>query len=296
VRELDRKNYYKNSRAQRRGRILRRCVQSIKVLLLLTGIGGTSLLFIMVHDALTQSPYFEARTITVEGNHRLSREVILKQAKIGLGDNILSVNVRRIRYRLLANPWIAAAEVERGLPDTIHIRVKERVPIAILDLNPPTRLASESVADSRFYLDEYGEIFKAVQASDEIKVPVVTGLRLSDIELGDYLRPRVFRAVMEALHLSRLHGTILPLHALHRIHADREMGLVLFAFEGGLAIKIGFGDYESKYNRLRDMTSYLNQEDQLLTIECIDLNDPDRVVVKPSRGVSLLGVGYRKEM
>jgi hypothetical protein len=34
----------------------------------------------------------------------------------------------------------------------------------------------------------------------------------------------------------------------------------------------------------------------LLDIECIDLNDLERVVVRPAGGVSLLGVCYRKEI
>jgi hypothetical protein len=75
------------------------------------------------------------------------------------------------------------------------------------------------------------------------------------------------------------------------------MGLTLVGFEKGLAIKLGFGDYESKFNRLRDMMSYFRQGgDELLNIACIDLNDLERVVVRPTGGVSLLGVAYRKEI
>ncbi|MBE9582021.1 MAG: FtsQ-type POTRA domain-containing protein [Proteobacteria bacterium] len=283
ARKRVRKNYYKNSLAKRTGRIIGRCVLSVKILLLMTGIGGTSLLFILAHDVLTQSSYFEARTITVEGNDRLSTEAILKQGKIKPHDNILEVNLRVLRDRLLANPWIAAVEVERELPDTIHIRVRERVPIAMVELNRP------------YYLSETGEIFKHVAPSDQTRAPVVTGLSLSDIDPSNPGRFPLFRAVMEVLHLSRLHGSILPPHGLQRIHADPEMGLTLFGFENNMAVKFGFGGYESKFNRLRDMISYLRRGGQLLNVGSMDLNDLDRVVIRPSRGVSLLGVCYRKE-
>ena len=284
VNKRTRKNYYKNSRPRRRPRIIRRCVLTAKLLLLLAGMGGTSLLFILVHDALTQNAYFQARTITVDGNQRLSREAILEQAGLKLHDNILLVNLGTALYRLLANPWIEAAEVERELPDAIHIKIAERYPIAMLDLG------------RRFYLDAGGEIFKRVEASDQIKAPVVTGLRFSDIDLNNPWRPGLFRDVMQVLRLSRLHGTVLPLRLLNRIHVDREMGLTLFAFESGLAIKLGFGGYESKYNRLRDMMSHLRPQARLSNIECIDLNDLDRVVVRPLRGVSVMGVSHRKEI
>jgi cell division protein FtsQ len=284
VRKRVRKNYYKNSLARKKERIVRRCVLFLKLWFVAVAMGGTSLLFILGHDALTQSAYFEAQTISVEGNHRLSKRTILEQAGVTLHDNILAMNLRLLRQRLLADPWICAAEVERKLPDSIHIRVRERAPVAILKLN---RL---------FYLDETGQVFKSVEPSDQVRVPVVTGLKVSDIDLNGQGHSPVFKAMMEVLHLSRLHGSILPLDAIHNIHADPEMGLTLCGFEKGLAIKLGFDEYESKFNRLRDMMSYFRRGDELLDIECIDLNDLERVVVRPAGGVSLLGVCYRKEI
>ena len=319
ARKQVRKNYYKKSRAQRRERIMTYCLSGLKIILLLGGMVGTSLLLILAYDAATQSSYFEARKITVEGNQRLSKETILKQAGLKLRDNILSVNLNTLCYRLMAHPWVAAAEVERQLPDTIHIRLKERVPIAIVDLN---RL---------FYLDEDGEIFEledrvmgqpdncswtarsevsnGVESSDRVRLPLVTGLALSDIDLNELSHSGLLKAVMEVLRLSRLHQNMTPLHPLHRLHVDRETGLTLYAFlppcklpaapdgapllagnavrqreagRNGVTIKIGFGDYESKYSRLRDVVSYLEKEDRFLRLESIDLNDSDRVVVRHS--------------
>lgn len=304
---------------------------------------GTSLLLILVYDAVTQSSYFEARAIMVEGNQRLSKDTILKQAGLKLHDNTLFVNLNTLRYRLIAHPWVAAAEIERQLPDVIHIRVKERVPIAIVELNrssslastPATRLPAPplpvncnagrggnggpsgarrtgheraGLAGRLFYLDEEGEIFKPVEPSDNVSVPLVTGLAVSDIDFNDQSRSRLFRAVMEALRLSRLHQNVVPLHALHSIHVDREMGLTLYAFfvpgnlsaarepafadkpgrgtqagRGAVAIRVGFGDYESKYSRLGDVVPYLKKKSGFLNLESIDLNDSDRVVVRPSQ-------------
>ncbi len=306
-----RKNYFKKSRVLRRQRVARRCLLCLKIMLLMGGIAGTSLFLILVYDAVTQSSYFKARTITVEGNQRLSRDTILKQAGLKLHDNILFVNLNTLRYRLIAHPWVAAAEIERQLPDVIHIQVKERVPIAIVELNRslPALLPSgarskghvrEGLSDRLFCLDEEGEIFKPVEPSDNVNVPLVTGLGLSDIDFNDQSRSRLFRAVMEALHLSRLHQNVVPLGDLHSINVDREMGLTLYAFfvqgdqsatrepafadkagRSMLAIKVGFGDYESKYSRLGDVVPYLKKKSGFLNLESIDLSDSDRVVVRP---------------
>jgi len=72
------------------------------------------------------------------------------------------------------------------------------------------------------------------------------------------------------------------------------------------AIKFGFGKYESKFSRLRDMVSYLKRQDGFLNLQYVDLDDADRVVVRPSvagqagtpsvAGGSGTGLDRRKEV
>ena len=297
ARKQVRRNYYKNSLVRRKQRFIRRCCLGLKIMSLVGGLTGTSLLLILAYDAVTQSSYFEAKTITVEGNRELSKGKILKLAQLKRHDNILSLNLNTLHRRLVAHPWVAAAEIERTLPDTIHIRVNERVPIAIVDL------------DRLFYLDEKGDIFKPVESSDKARVPIVSGLALLDFDFEDPWRSGLFRSVMEVLRLSRRHENVMQLHMLHRIHVDRDMGLTLFASlrpynlpgspvfapaistesdrgtpsgRSAVAIKVGFGNYESKLSRLRDIVSYLEQERGFLNLQFMDLEDTDRVVVRPS--------------
>lgn len=308
ARKRVRKNYYKNSRARRRQQIIRRWLLGLRMMVLAGGMAATSLLLILAYDAVTQTSYFEAQKITIEGNKELSKGTVLKHAGMRLRDNILAVNLNAIRYRLIAHPWIADADVERELPDTIHIRVQERIPLAIVELDRPAGGAGGSVAGGLFYLDEKGSIFKPVEPSDKARVPVVTGLSLADIDFDNPGHSSLFKTVMEALHLSRLQKDLLPSYALHRIQVDREMGLTLHASlaphnlyaspvyapipassatremragGGVVAIKVSFGGYESKFSRLRYLVSYLKQEDGSLNIQFIDMSDSDRVVVKP---------------
>lgn len=292
-----RKNHYKNSGELRRQRLAGLCLCGLKIMLIAAGMMGTSLLLIFVYDLATQSSYFEAETITVEGNQRVSSEVILKQAGLRLRDNILSVNLNAVRHKVMANAWIAAAEVERELPGAIHIRVRERVPVAIVQLNRP------------YYLDEDGEIFKPVEPRDIPRIPVVTGLPVSEIDFSDPWRSRHFAAVMEVLQSSLEGNNVIPLGTLRRINVDTEMGLTLHVSfpsrnmpddslsaadheaatgrgdNAGLnvvAIRVGFGDYESKCDRLGRMVALLNRENRLLNPVFIDLNDYDRIVVRHS--------------
>jgi cell division protein FtsQ len=278
------KNYYRNSRARKRTQILRRCVRSAKILTVLLAFGAVSFLFILAHDALVQSPYFKAENIAVAGNHRLSTQAVLEQAKIGVGDNILQVNLKLVRYNLLANPWIASADVERDLPNIIRIRIREHEPVAVVELGRP------------FLLSDSGEVFKSFDPADDVQVPMVRGLSPSDVDPTRSGQSPALRAVMEVLRLTRLYGSVLPTISAQSVQVDHEMGLTLQGFENGMAVRLGFGDYESKLNRLRDMIAYLRGGEQLLNVGLMDLNDLDRVVVRPSAREALLEVCYRKEM
>jgi len=259
-------------------------VRSAKILTVLLAFGAVSFLFILAHDALVQSPYFKAETIAVAGNHRLSTQAVLEQAKIGVGDNILQVNLKLVRYNLLANPWIAGADVERDLPNIIRIRIREHEPVAVVELGRP------------FLLSDSGEVFKSLDPADDVQVPMVRGLSPSDVDPTRSGQSPALRAVMEVLRLTRLYGSVLPTISAQSVQVDHEMGLTLQGFENGMAVRLGFGDYESKLNRLRDMIAYLRGGEQLLNVGLMDLNDLDRVVVRPSAREALLEVCYRKEM
>jgi len=257
------------------------------------GLTGISLLLILAYDAVTQSPYFEAKKITVKGCRKLSRGKILELTGLKIHDNILSMNMHTLRDTLVADPWIESAEIERTLPDEIHIQVRERVPIAIVDF------------EGFYFLDENGEIFKAVEASDKVAVPFLTGLSLAGFDFENPWGSKVFESVMEALELCRRHDAPIPFAALHRVQVDKDMGLTLYASLtpygprgvatytpavarsaqiaiSPVAIKIGFGRYESKFSRLREMITYLKQRDGFLNLQYVDLDDTDRVVVRPS--------------
>jgi cell division protein FtsQ len=256
---------------------------SLKALAFLVGTTLVSLVFILAHDALTQSRYFNARTITVDGNQRVSLERILELGQINVGDNILAMNLKLLRQRLLNNPWIADVELERELPDTVHIVVKEHIPAAIVHF------------DRDYFVSSTGQIIGAVSEADKIDVPRLTGLTIADFASKSTRRSPESTAFLKVVELSCLDGSILPLHKIERIDIDPQIGVTLSAFENRIAIKLGKSGYTGKFNRIRDMIAYLREGEHLRHVACIDLNDLDRVVVGAVEKKSLLGVCYRKE-
>jgi len=272
-----RSNYYKNSTAKKRNRIIKRLVFCIKTAVVVAALQLVSFLFLFSYDFLTQCDYFRAEKLVVTGADRLSEKQILQQAQMKKGINILSVNLSMARKRLLAHSWITEAQVSRDLPSEINIRIKEQKPLAILDLG------------RKFLINTSGEIFKEMAVSYPDQLPIVSGLEFSDINVCDKPRSIPFKAVMNVLELGQKSNSVLPYKLIKRIQVDREIGLTIYAFERIKVIKIGYNDYPNKYARLKNILAHLKKRRGFSHLKSIDLNNLNRIVVNPTKRKSPAG-------
>ena len=266
-----RKNYYKNSNARKRNKMLKRFVFGLKLMVVGTALVFISLLFVFSYDFLTQCDYFKAEELMVNGTHRLTQNQVLQQANIATGVNIFSVNLSKVRKRLLAHSWIEDAEVRRDLPSGINIRVKEQEPLAVLDLG------------RKFIINTHGEIFKEMDKADHCNLPMISGLEFSDINVKGESRSIPFDSVMKILGLGQKSESVLPYSLIKKIHVDREMGLSIYAFDNIREIKIGYNNYQDKYAMLKDVLFYLEKNGGFSRLESIDLNNLNRIVVSPAK-------------
>lgn len=279
-----RKNYYKNSNANKHAKIIQRFTFCLKMIVGIAALSIMSLCFIFGYDFFTQYDCLRTESLIVTGNDKLSEKQVTKQAQINKGVNILSVNLSMTRKRLLAHPWISEAEVARKLPNQIVIRIKEHKPLAILDIG------------RKFIINIHGEIFKEKSESDTENLPVISGLKFSDLNIpgephpsyskvrgGEYAHDTPFDAIMAVLQLGQEAESILPNRLIKKIRVDREMGLTLYMldYESGRikAIKLGYNDYTNKYDRLKNMLFYLNKRKRFSDFDSIDLNNLNRIVV-----------------
>ena len=266
-----RRNYYKNSAAKKRNKIIQRLIVCIKTTAVVTALLVVSFLFIFSYDFTTQCDYFRADRLMVTGENRLSEKQVLQQAQIKKGRNIFSLNLSKARKRLLAHSWIVEAEVSRELPSGINIRIQEHKPLAILDLG------------RKFIINTSGEIFKEMAASDPDHLPIINGLRFSDINVRGKPLSIPFKAVMNVMELGQKSESVLPYKQLKLIQVDREMGLTIYAFDRIKAIKIGYNNYPNKYAKLKNILLYLKKRRGFSHIESIDLNNLNRIVVNPMK-------------
>jgi cell division protein FtsQ len=291
-RKKPRKNYRKGAKAKQRFTFLRRFLIAFNVVVGIAALLATSGLFILVYDVITQCDYFRAQNLKIAGMQRLTEKQIVQQARVGKGMNVLAVNLSVVRKRLMAHPWIAEAEVRREIPTGLYIRIKEHVPLAIVEL------------DRKYIINEQGQVFKEWTASDPDTLPLVSGLQPADFMAQDNkagvlppqragrrekltLKPhpsvRPLEAVMQVLTLGKQARSILPNCDIKQIRVDREIGITLEAFRHIKTIVLGYQNYPLKYSMLKNILKYRKQKRNFPDFDRVDLNNVNRIVVNPVR-------------
>jgi cell division protein FtsQ len=71
------------------------------------------------------------RAIEVKGRERLAPETLRRAIDVAPGAPILFVDIEQVRQRVESLGWVERATVERRLPQTIAVSVRERVPFAL---------------------------------------------------------------------------------------------------------------------------------------------------------------------
>ncbi len=263
-----RKNRYKKRVEQKRRRFLGRLVVGVKLISLICITLAASALFMVGYAAVTQTNYFRTDSIEIEGRSRLSRSDILEQAGIKRGDNLLAVNLRLVRKRLLAHPWISQVRVAREIPETIRIVISEHKPLAVVDLG------------RKFLINRKGRIFKEYGKNDPKGLPLVTGIAYADISLGDDALTEAMRTVVEVLHMSQKKKSIIPYVEIRKLNMDTQMGVTLRVWKEEREIKLGLSRFEYKYQRLKKLLPHLRYNKNWAGFRAIDVNNPDRIVVQ----------------
>ena len=123
---------------------LRPAIVTTGALALLGGIAGGGTWFVQsgkaaavldqlenYYETASRSAGFVVREVLVEGRTETPRSQLLSALQVERGDLMLGFDVETARKRLEALGWVAAARVERRLPDTIRVSIVERVPVAV---------------------------------------------------------------------------------------------------------------------------------------------------------------------
>ena len=219
-------------------------------------------------DLLTWFCIKDINNIEIEGARRLSRSLLLEQAKLVPGASLLAIRPGQVERALMAHPWIAKAEVSRKWPNNLHLQIQERDPVALVQFG-----------EELLYMDRQGMIFKPLSPGDPHNFPVITGLTPEQFRhpAGDL--PEVVAQAFQLMDVLKTTPPPLNLENISEIHVDLERGFTLYANGVGVALDLGLKDYSEKLQKFAQLWPVLVQKGLLTKVGRINLNYPRRALV-----------------
>jgi len=201
------------------------------------------------------SPYFIVGGVLVEGNKYVSVEEVYRIAGIPDSINIFRLNTEDIKNRLSSDLRLSDVEVSRKLPASIIIRLKERQPLAYV-----------TSGYGFVQVDKQGIVLAAFKNLKQVNVPLITGIRLGNVYVGDQVEISQIKSILT--YLAALdEGT---LNLLSEINIKSPQQLVAYTTDS-IAVRIGSNE---KMTEKAKLTQAIMQEihEKKLTVEYVDLN------------------------
>lgn len=204
-------------RNQRKIQLRRILVLVANLLLISTVVIATSWIVQQLH----RDDRFAIEQIRFEGARHTDAASLDAVAKQWQGSNLFEMDIELLRAQLTSLPWVAGASIEKRVPDSVIIRIEERVPVAL----------AHGTDGKLRYLDASGRAFADLSVS----------VGNSDLPLVDAESDQGrARAVAFIAALSRDHNDLYqrvaevsPLDPLGFRVWDREIGAQLLVPENG---------------------------------------------------------------
>ena len=134
------------------------------------------------------SPIFVVRQINVTGNTYLSKDEVCRIAGVYQGEPMFRLETDTAVRTLTKDLRIEQASVRRIMPNILEIQIKERKPAA-------------TIACEYGYLDidHEGMVLDAYLTLKKMPIPMITGISLRDMYVGDEVRDENIRRALTYL-------------------------------------------------------------------------------------------------
>jgi cell division protein FtsQ len=217
---------------------------------ILAGTVFGSIYFHLDRIAKFRSTEFCIKKIEFDGNEKVPDVLLLKTSGLRYKSNIFAPSIYDVKRKLENVAWIKSAIVQRKLPDTIYIRVSERIPIAILQ------------SKYKLYLiDSDGKILENDGIGNFSNLPIVIG-KGAEKEADKFFHclnqfPKIRRQLVFALMIGK-----------RRWNIKINRGITIKLPERGIMQALGI------LEEISDGNGFFNDD-----ISVIDLRMLDRVVI-----------------
>jgi cell division protein FtsQ len=195
---------------------------------------------------------FAVTEVLIEGRQRADRDQVVAAIGIELGQSLFAFEPEEARARLEAIGWIEHAIVERRLPDTVHVKLTERKPIALWQHDGEVRL-----------IDAKGAVILPEATLAYAKLPLVVGA-----DAAPHAESLLLTLAAEPALAQRVQAAV-------RV-GGRRWNLIM---DKGIEVRLPEDEPDVAWGRL----AQAERDHRLLArdVRAIDLRLPDRMILRP---------------
>jgi len=159
--------------------------------------GGQWVLDGLIYD----NDAFAVQQINVETDGVLTSKAIRAWAKVPAGQNLMALDLMRVKRNLEAQPAIRFAAVERVLPHTLRISVNEFEPVAqtIVNFVRPGRAPDQAVFDFEedgFVMKPLDPVWRTAPPPANERLPILVGVPPGEPKPGQQVISPQIRAAL----------------------------------------------------------------------------------------------------
>lgn len=206
----------------------------------------------MLRHFLFENAAFAVHQIDVQTDGVISSDQLRRWAGIKYDDNLLSLDLSRVKRDLELIPYIKAAVVERILPHTLRVRITEREPVAQFLYTQPR--PNGQYEKGTYLLDNEGCLMwplevhqRSAPASTNEHWPIFMGIQPGDIRGGRRVESAQIAAALQFLEVFE-NSSLASMVELKEIDLSIPNLLQLVTSQGTEVI-IGHADMEGQLRR-----------------------------------------------
>ena len=228
--------------------------------------GGISISLLYLYHYLQTTPYLRLEHVEVRGVDDETSKGLIEICRFDSYSNLLFLNIEEMEKRMEAHPWIRSVKLEKKLPRTLVVQAEKHVPTALV------------LMDGVYYMNQYCEVFKTVDASDDLNFPVITGVSRNEPDATQKLN----RAV-EAIKILKNCKGPWSFKELSEINVAHEE-ISLYFNHLPVAIHVMSRELSDKMGGLIKITKLLKDTGRIDHVSGINLNISDGAMVSFKKG------------
>jgi len=256
--------------AVRRGALPRKAASRLKIGLILAAVlGGVGLSWFALHQYATRSWRFRidsSDNITIVGARNVSRSQLMDVMGSDIDRNIFFVPLDARKKQLEQIPWIQSASVMRLLPNRLKVVIRERVPVAFVQINSRIQL-----------IDANGVIMEPPANQAAYSFPVIVGTTEAEPLSTRAARMKVYMQLVKELDSGGAHYSR-DLSDVDLSDADDVKATVTDP-HGAVLVHLGSSNF---LERFKIYVAHVQEwRTQFHNLESVDLRYEHQVIVNP---------------